>query len=110
MAEKRKTRNMPPARTPEERENQLISLAVVQAEEQLRKGTASTAIVTHFLKLGSTREQLEQERLKKENEMLKAKTEQLGSQKRVEELMGEALKAIRSYQGIEDTEPGEDGY
>ena len=102
MAKTPQQRMMPPARTPEERENQLIAMAVECAEKQLRNGTASTAIVTHYLKLGSTRERLEQERLLKENELLRAKTEQLGSQKKVEELMAEALTAIKSYQGIED--------
>lgn len=104
MARKSEEPIKPPARTPEERENQLISMAVECAEKQLRNGTASTAVITHYLKLGSTRERLEQDRLTKENELLRAKTEQLESQKRVEELFGEALKAIRSYQGVEEEE------
>lgn len=102
MARNREEPQKPPARTPEERENQLIAMAVECAEKQLRNGTASTAVITHYLKLGSTRERLEQDRLAKENELLRAKTEQLESQKRVEELFGEALAAIRSYQGVED--------
>lgn len=102
MARSNKNEPLPPALTPEGRENQLISLAVACAEKQLMDGTASTAIITHYLKLGSTRERLEQERLEKENELLRAKTESLASQKRVEELYGQALNAMRSYQPSQD--------
>lgn len=77
----------------------MINLAVDVAETQLRKGTASAQVISHYLKLGSTREKLEQERLRKENELLKAKTEAVASAKRVEELYIAALDAMRSYAG-----------
>lgn len=89
----------PPATTPEARENQLISLAADLAEKQMADGTASAQVITHFLKLGSTREQLEQERLRHETELLKARVEGAASAKNVEALMGEALDAFRSYSG-----------
>ena len=89
----------PPAATPEARENQLIAAAVDLAEQQLRDGTASAQVITHYLKLGSSREQLEQERLARENILLQAKAEQLESAKRVEELYMTALNAMRSYAG-----------
>lgn len=88
-----------PATTPESRENQLISAAVDLAEKQIQNGTVSSQVLTHYLKLGSSREKLEQERLKNENAMLKAKTEALASAKKVEELYGLALNAMRSYAG-----------
>jgi hypothetical protein len=88
-----------PATTPEGREHQLVSQAVDLAEKQIRAGTASSQVITHFLKLGSTREQLEQERLHHENELTRVKIEALESQKRVEELYSEALSAMRSYAG-----------
>lgn len=88
-----------PAKTPEARENQLISLAVDLAEEQLRKGTASAQVITHYLKLGSTVERLEREKLKSENELLKARTEQLKGQKKIEELYSRALSAMTRYGG-----------
>lgn len=88
-----------PATTPEARENQLVSMAFDLAEKQLRDGTASSQVVTHYLKLGSSREKLEQERLRGENHLLKAKAEAMESQKRVEELYGKALDAMRSYAG-----------
>lgn len=91
-----------PASTPEARENQLISLSVDLAEQQLRDGTASSQVITHFLKLGSMKTRLEMEKLKKENELLVAKTNSLESSQRVEELYDEAIKAMRDYSGIKD--------
>lgn len=88
-----------PATTPEGRENQMVSAATDLAEQQIQNGTASSQVITHFLKLGSTRERLEQERLKHENELTRVKIETLESQKRVEELYMEALSAMRSYAG-----------
>jgi hypothetical protein len=95
-----------PATTPEARENEMVSLAVDLAEEQIRNGTASSQVITHFLKLGSTRERLEQQRLEHENELTKVKIDAIESQKRVEELYLEALSAMRSYAG--DIPPEED--
>ena len=88
-----------PALSPEARENQLISLAVDLAEKQLQEGTASSQVITHYLKLGSTKERLEKEKLEEENKLLRAKTENLQSQKRVEELYSEAIKVMRNYNG-----------
>nr|DAW19384.1 MAG TPA: hypothetical protein [Caudoviricetes sp.] len=88
-----------PAVTPEGREDQMISLAVDLAEKQLREGTASSQVITHFLKLATTRENLEKEKLRHENELLKAKTEVLQSSKHVEELYAKAIDAMRSYSG-----------
>ncbi|MCI8992284.1 MAG: hypothetical protein HFG80_06085 [Eubacterium sp.] len=90
---------MRPALTPEARENQLVSLAVDLAEEQLRSGTASSQVITHYLKLGSSRDRLEREKLEKENELLRAKTKALESGQRVEELYEQALNAMRRYSG-----------
>jgi hypothetical protein len=92
----------PPATTPEGRENQLIALAYDAAEQQIRDGKASSQVLTHFLKLGSTREDLEKKRLEHENELLQAKVESLASQGKTEELYREALKAMRSYAGQPD--------
>lgn len=90
-----------PATTPEGRENEMVSLAVDLAEQQIRDGNASSQVITHFLKLGSTRERLEQQRLEHENELTRVKIEAIESQKRVEELYMEALSAMRSYAGDE---------
>lgn len=91
-------------RTLEDREHQLISLAVDLAEQQLRDGTASAQVITHYLKLGSTKDRLEQEIMAEQKELLKAKTESIQSAKRVEELYLDALNAMRSYSGQRDEE------
>ena len=88
-----------PALTPEARENQLISMAVNLAEQQLREGTASSQVITHFLKLGSTKNQLELEKIRHENALLEARTQSLQSAKRVEELYENALNAMKDYGG-----------
>lgn len=92
--------NRRPATTLEGREQQLVSQAIDLAEEQIRDGTASSQVITHFLKLGSTRELLEQQRLEFENELTKVKIEAVASQQRTEELYREALSAMRSYAGL----------
>lgn len=90
-----------PATTSEGRENQLISLAVDLAEKLLVEGTAPAQVITHFLKLASTREKLEQARIQQENLLLSAKIEQIASGKRIEELYETALKAMKTYSGQE---------
>ena len=97
-------RKMRPALTPEARENQMISLAVDLAEQQLRNGTASSQVITHFLKLGTTVAQLEKEKLEQENKLLQARTEALESTKRVEELYENAIKAMKKYSGGGDSD------
>ena len=98
-ATEKTTKKRPPAKTPEGREQQLISMAVDVAEEQLRKGTASSQVITHFLKLGTRKEELEREKLEQENQLLKAKTDAIRDAKKVEELYINALNAMRSYSG-----------
>lgn len=88
-----------PAINPEEQENRLISLAVKQAEKQLQRGEAPTQVVTHYLKLATVREQRERERLRLENELLKAKTEQINAMAKSEEIAEKALIAFKSYTG-----------
>lgn len=97
-------RKMRPALTPEARENQLISLAVDLAEKQLQEGTASSQVITHYLKLGSTRERLEKERLAAENQLLKAKKQALESAEEIKTLYEDALRAMRNYAGQGDSD------
>lgn len=111
MAEVKKTgrdkspRRMRPALTPEARENQMISLAMDLAEQQLRDGTASSQLITEFVKRGSTKARLEKEILAEQKEYMVAKTEALQSAKKIEELYTNALNAMRHYQG--QVEPDE---
>lgn len=94
----------PPATTPEGREDQLVAQAVDLAERQIQDGTASAQVITHFLKLGSTREKLEQERLRRENILLESRALALESGARIEELMKDAISAFRGYSGHPDGE------
>ena len=92
-------KRMRPALTPEARENQMIALAIDLAEKQLMEGTASSQVITHYLKLGSTKERLEKEMMDKQKELIEAKTKNLQSAERIEELYKEAMNAMREYNG-----------
>lgn len=103
-------RKIRPATTPEARENQLIAMATNLAEKQILEGTASSQIITHYLKLGSTKERLEKEILEKQKDLITAKTEALQSQKRLEELYANAIAAMRRYNGQEEVTDDGDNY
>lgn len=92
-----------PALTPEARENQLICMATDLAEQQLRDGTASSQVITHYLKLGTTKERIEREILEKQKELISAKTKALADAADMKELYAEAIKAMRKYSGHGDT-------
>lgn len=99
----------PPARTSEGRELELASKAYDLAEEQIEAGTASSQVITHFLKMGSTRERLEQERMGHEIELMEVKKQQIEGQKHIEELFVDAINAMRTYQGAPPPELEEGG-
>lgn len=98
-----KPRKMRPALTPEARENQLISLAVDLAEQQLRDGTASSQVITHYLKLGSPKARLEKEILEKQSALMDAKTKSIQSSDEIKKLYKDAMKAFANYSGREET-------
>lgn len=98
-----------PATTPEGRENEMIEAAVDLVSKRLREGTATSQETTHFLKLGSSRENLEQERLRNENALTQAKIDALASQQRQEEMYAEALRAMRSYTGQDEDDDYDEG-
>lgn len=99
VMENEKDIRIAPAESPEARENQLIALAEDLAEKQIRRGTASAQVITHFLKLGTVKASLENEKIKRENELLKAKVDTLQSQQRSEALYEEAIAAMKKYSG-----------
>jgi hypothetical protein len=103
-AQRQEERKVRPATTPDGRESQMIAQAMRLAERQIEEGTASAQVITHFLKLGTSRERLEQERLARENELLKARAEAMVSQKEVQKLYEQALQAMRTYSGQEPME------
>lgn len=98
----------PPAKTLEGRENQMVALAFDLAERRLHEGNASAQEVVHFLRLGSTKERLEQEKLKHENEVLQTRVKEMESRKSSEELYIKALAAMRGYAGIDPIQRDDD--
>ena len=90
-------RSRPPATTPDGRENQVIAKAMYLAEKQILDGTASSQVITHFLKLGSSKERLEKEILVAQKENLAAKTESLKTMKNMEEIYTKAIDALKTY-------------
>ena len=99
-----KSREFPPALTPEAQENRMISLAIDLAEQQLRDGTASSQVITHYLKLASTKDRIEKEIMERQKDLITAKTEALQAAKRMEELYADAIKAFTKYNGEDDDE------
>ena len=98
------SRKMRPALSPEAEENQMISLAMDLAKQQLQDGTASSQLITEFVKRGSTKARIEQEILEKQKELIEAKTQSLQSAQRIEELYENALDAMRKYSGQNNSE------
>ncbi len=94
----------PPATTLEGRENQLIAAAMDLVERRIAEGTASAQETVHFLKLGSVRNQLEQNKLQAENEMLTARVKEMESRQSSEGLYAKALAAFKGYSGQEEEE------
>lgn len=107
----RKKKTIPTPRTQEGREAQLINLAMNQAQKQLENGTATSQVLTYFLKLGASIAKLEKAKLEAEVELAKAKVSSIESQQHTEELYQEALSAFRTYTGEEESyEEYEDYY
>ena len=98
------TKKRRPALTPEARENQLIAYAYDLVEERILNGTASAQELVHFLKLGSSKEKLEKERLEVENKLLRAKTKALESGDEKKQLYKDAINAMLRYAGVDRDE------
>lgn len=101
-SEEPKKKRMRPARTPEAREQQLISLAVDLVEKRLIEGTASAQETVHFLKLASQKAQLEKKELEERIKLLEAKTEAIQSSRVEESFYKEVIEAVKGYQGVQN--------
>lgn len=99
-----------PALSPEAEENQIISMAMDLAKKQIMEGTASSQVITHFLKLGSTKERIEKEILEKQKDLIEAKTKAYQASDEIKQMYTEALKAMRTYSGQGGDDDDEDGY
>lgn len=106
----RAPRRRSPAKSPEERESMLVSMSMDRIEQQIADGTVSSQVLTHFAKLGSSREKLEQERLRNENEVLRKKVETMEAAVDLKNLMEDALSAFKGYQGNSSADDEDDYY
>lgn len=102
------SRQSRPPMTPEAQENLMVSLAMGLAEEQLRNGTASAQVISHFLKIGSTKDRTEKEILELQKDLIVAKTETLHAQKNMDEVYAKAINAMRSYTPDVDSDEADD--
>lgn len=93
------TKRQPPAQTVEAREEEMINLATNLAEKKLRDGTATSALILHYLKSGSTKDRLERKRIAVDMELSEAKTESIKSNKNIEEVVRDAVEAMKLYAG-----------
>lgn len=94
---------LPTATTPEGRENQVIAMAYDLAEKQIREGTASAQVITHFLKMGSMKERMEREMMTEQRKLLTAKTGMIESSKNIEKMYEDAINAMKRYSGQGET-------
>lgn len=102
LEEKKPATPTRPALNPENREQQIINEAMNLAERQIREGTASSQVITHFLKAGSVKEKYELERLRNEVELLRAKTKALEEHSQLKEMYADAMNAFKYYQGVDE--------
>ena len=98
-SKKKEEKMIRPAITPEGREAMLIDLAMDSAEKQMREGTASSQVISHFLKLGTEKARLEKEQVELQNRLLEARTEEIKAAKNIEELYKDAIEAMKTYGG-----------
>ena len=110
VSDSNESSKMKAALTPDARENQLIYLATELAEKQLREGTASSQVITHYLKLGSSKERIEKDILEKQKELITAKTKALADAADMKQLYSEAIKAMRRYSGNGDMDDESEEY
>lgn len=97
-----------PAMSPEAYENRLINMAYKAVEKRIESGEATAAELVHFLRQGSIREQLELEKMKKENKLLEAKTQSIATQEEIKVLYADAIKSFRRYSGVPEMNDNED--
>ena len=91
-----------PALSPENREKQLISMAMDLVEQRLIDGTASSQETTHFLKLATSKARLETQLLEAQSELAVAKAENIKYAQRKDEEFKAAVAAMMRYQGRDE--------
>lgn len=89
-----------PVDSPEARENELIAAAVDLAEKQLRDGTASPSVITHYLKLASSRERLQREKLEERMPFSRLKQKHMHQIRKLKSSMQKLLKLCKVTLGL----------
>lgn len=105
MAKKRIVDDYIPTRpviSPDNEEMKLINLAMKTAERQMKEGTASSQVITHFLKLGTEQAKLERAKLEKEIALLDSKKVAIEQSAQSERMFTEAIEAMQRYSGSND--------
>lgn len=90
--------------TPENREKQLVDMAYSVVEKRLQDGTVTDSLLSQIFRMGSSREKLEKERLKAQNELAHAKTKVIESTEQITALYEEAMNMLRVYTGQSEEE------
>lgn len=98
------TYDRPPALTPELAEQRCIEESFKLAEAQLKAGTASPSVITHFLKMGAERARLENKKLEADIELLSTKNTSIRNAEVSAETYAKAMEAFKTYAGIDDGE------
>lgn len=91
------TKRPRPVLDPESRENQMVGLAVDLAEKQLIDGTASAAVITHYLRLGTEKAKLDRLKLEKEVALISAKAASIEASHDNESLAKQVMESMKSY-------------
>lgn len=97
------------AKTSEQREAEMINLAMELSEQKLRDGTAPAPLVMMFAKAGLKRQQLEDSKLESEVHMLRAKVADMERAGQSNEKLDRVFRALRTYQGM-PVDPDEEQY
>lgn len=102
--------NLSPALTDDAEELQMISLARQLSMERMKSGTASAQEIVYWLKMGSSEKRIEKEILEEQKKLVKAKTKAINDAEVTAKAYQDAVAALKTYQGIEDSEEGDESY
>lgn len=99
MATKKTKPPMAPSPSVEGRINQIVALAFDEAERRILDGTASSQLLTEFIKMGTPKAQIENANLAKQSTLLDAKTENIKQTSNQAQMYKEAMDAFKKYSG-----------
>lgn len=74
----------------------------------MQEGTASSQVITHYLKLATEKERLERAILEKQKALIEAKTENYKMAQHMDEIYNNAIAAMKKYSGFSSSEETEE--